>query len=282
MNQRIAILTLEKSGDFRRGRSVLAYLLQIWERLGYSIEVHQGIKNAFEADVVISHLDLTVVPEEYTEFLRQFPSVINLNAKDISKRFISRNLVSEHDDYRGAVIVKTSDNYGGVPELLHREKLGESVNLAMIERPWRRVEWLDTYNYPVFDSIKDVPHGVWRNNKLVVEKFLPEIDEQGKYRLRYWLFLGDKELGTCHISSRRIVKETDENTVNIEGVPEALREARRQFGIDYGRIDYAMVDGEPVIYDINTTPATRDLFIELVGSRFEELASGIQYYLPKH
>lgn len=279
MKKRIAVLTLDHSRDIEDTNTMLTYLLGVWRQQGFKIDVYQGIDQDFEADIVISHLDLTVVPDEYSKFLDRFPVVINRRAKDISKRFISRNLLSRDDTYDGSVIVKTDANYGGVPELIYKQNTGKIHGIDTFQRPWRRMEILDTYNYPVFDSIREVPYGVWKNKKLIVEKFLPEIDADGNYRLHYWLFLGDKELGTCHISPNPIVKETDHNTINIEGVPKALRSMRDELGIDYGRMDYAMVNGEPVIYDINTTPATRDIFINLIGDRLLELADGIGYYI---
>ncbi len=279
MKKRIAVLTLEHAGDIEKTSAMLTYLLGIWRQQGFKIDVYQGINQDFEADVVFSHIDLTVVPDDYSEFLDRFPVVINRRASDISKRLISRNLLSRDDAYDGPVIVKTDENYGGVPELLHKQHTGKIQNIATYQRPWRRTEFLDTYNYPVFDTIREVPHGVWKNKNLIVEKFLPEIDADGNFRLRYWLFLGNKGLGTCHISPNPIVKDTDSNSINIEGVPVALRSLRDEFGIDYGRMDYAMVDGKPVVYDINTTPATRNMFIDLIGDRLLELADGIGYYI---
>jgi hypothetical protein len=69
-----------------------------------------------------------------------------------------------------------------------------------------------------------------------------------------WLFLGTREVDRRTISRAAVVK-VDGQLINLEGsVPQQRRDLRRQLGIDYGKIDYAIVDGELVVYDVNKTP----------------------------
>ena len=172
MAKKIVILTLESSPDFLNSRALLKHLALTWQQQGFEVEVVQGIGREFEADIVISHIDLTVVPEEYTVFLKKYPVVINREATDISKSRISQILLKPGDAYDGPVIVKTVANFGGIPELDHQDGMGQTV--IDCERPWRKVEHLDPHNYPRFESIGKVPTGVWKNRKLIVERFLSE------------------------------------------------------------------------------------------------------------
>lgn len=277
MAKKIVILTLESGTDLLNSRSLLKHLALTWQQQGFEVEVVQGISREFEADIVISHINLTVVPEEYTAFLMKYPVVINRGATDISKSRISQYLLKPGDSYDGPVIVKTVANFGGIPELDHQESMGQTV--IDCERPWRKVEFLDPYNYPRFESIKKVPSGVWKNKKLIVEKFLSERDDDGNYRLRTWYVLGDKELGKSEYSSNPIVKAGTVNKDIIENVPDELRVARKRLGIDFGRFDYAVVDGVTVIYDINKTAVIYEPTLELFGDKLSELADGLGYYI---
>src|SRR5262245_35758307 len=97
--------------------SVVSRLMNAaWRPAGVDVVVHQGLRNAPEADLAILHVDLTVTPPEYLELGARYPRCLNLAVTDISKRRISRNLVTRDDDYDGPVMVKTDRNYGGRPE----------------------------------------------------------------------------------------------------------------------------------------------------------------------
>ena len=279
MKKTILVVTLENSLQFREQRSLLARLCLIWEAQGHVIKVARGIRQALEADIAISHIDLTVVPDQYSAFLETYPTTINIKASNISKARISRNLLTRTDTYKGEVIVKTANNYGGVPELIHQRQSGLLQNDMLHQRPWKRVEYMDTNNYPRFNSIKEVPHGVWQNDKLVVEKFLPEKDAEGNFYLRYWIFLGDKEINVLHKSQKAIVKDTDHNSRIITGTPDELRTFRKEMGIDFGRIDYGIVDGKAVMYDVNSTPAAGENQLNLIGDKLAELAQGFKLYI---
>ena len=279
MKKTILVVTLQSSHSFKEQRSLLAHLCLIWEAQGHVVKVAQGIRQPLKADIAISHIDLTVVPDEYSAFLETYPTTINIKATNISKAHISRNLLTKRSNYEGEVIVKTANNYGGLPELIHQRLTGQSQNTMLHKRPWKRVDYLDTNDYPRFNSINDVPHGVWQNDRLVVEKFLPEKDAEGNYYLRYWIFLGDKEINVLHKSQKAIVKDTDHNSRIISGVPDELRAIRKEMGIDFGRIDFGIVDDKAVVYDINSTPAIGENQLYLIGGKLAELAEGIKLYI---
>ena len=89
-----------------------------WKDAGYRVIDHIGLSNIPLADVVIVHMDLTVIPKEYVDLINEFPKVINGEILDISRRRFSQLLLSKTDSYKGPVIVKTNANYGGLPEAI--------------------------------------------------------------------------------------------------------------------------------------------------------------------
>lgn len=275
---KIAILTLENDQDFFSSSVLLRYLAEIWQQQGFSVQVVRGINQKVSADIVVSHIDLTIVPDAYRRYLADYSTVINGAALNISKTIVSQHLLTMDDRYEGPVIVKTAANYGGIPEQIWAKSRGLSHDAAVIERPWRRVQCLDSYHYPIFDAMQDVPYGVWRNDKLVVEKFLPEVDGHGDYRLRTWFVMGDQDIGKFEASRQPIVKDGTFKKEILTEVPEELIALRRRLGIDFARFDYAIVDGQAVIYDVNTTPTIGANTLALIAPYLEKMAAGIQVY----
>ena len=268
MNDRkkIAILIHENDRGFFTYPPFIMLLKREWETYGFSVEVVRGIRNPIDADVVIPHIDLTIRPDEYRELIDRHPHVVNRNVVDISRSKFSANILERDESFTGPVIVKTDRNHGGLPEKrlaattntyvvlsrLHAEKI-----LFMLHRLgfWNRLDYLDPHNYPVFNSLQEVPREVFDNRNLIVEKFLPEIDK-GYYCLRRWIFLGDKGVNVISKSKERIIKPL--NTISIEEapVPEELYQIRQSLCFDYGKFDYVLRDGKVVLFDINRTLAS--------------------------
>jgi hypothetical protein len=243
--------------------------------------IAHGPVEAVEADIGLLHVDTTLVEPAYVECMRRFPIALNARVVDISKRSFSRQLLKKGDSYTGRVVVKTNDNYGGIPDAnIDVQRSNISEPLAFGERPWRHRRVIEPINYPIFDSISDVPPGVWRNPRLIVEKLLSEQDEEGNYLLRFWYFLGDKEVCELCTATRPIVKgKTIFRRELFQGVPEELRKIRAELGFDFGKFDYAIVNGKPVLYDINRTPNFGTIRQELFSeSRIEAFARGIDAF----
>src|SRR6266576_5794919 len=114
--QRIGILLHKDDAAFFYFKYLIKLLIREWKAAGHSIKIIRGPGRFVPADIVISHVDLTVVPDEYKDFLAQYPCVINRSLPDISKSKISGHLVGRDDPYAGPVIVKTDRNSGGFPE----------------------------------------------------------------------------------------------------------------------------------------------------------------------
>jgi hypothetical protein len=246
----------------------LTEIAHVWREQRHEITLHPGPTREARADLAIVHVDLTVVPPEYLASARQFGRAINANVPDISKRIISRQLVARGDDYDGPVIVKTNRNCGGLPEAkLARKGL---IPGGMACKP---------EDYPIFQFKRMVSEKFWDNPEFVVEKFLYE-QRDGHFCLRTWVFLGDRETNSLSYSKSAIVKSN--NVIRREPVaevPDELRAMRREFGFDYGKFDYAIVDGRVVLYDVNRTPTLGRFSREQFMPRIRLLAEGLDSFL---
>jgi hypothetical protein len=252
---RIAVISHEID-DFENSGYLLNRLAAEWQRRGIEIAIVKGTRQPLPAaDLALLHTDITVVGEDYAKIIEHYPRVINGRVRDISKTAFSALLVRRDDGYRGPVIVKTRMNYGGLREMQQRYLQGDMNSTISIQRPWRRVEWLQ--EYPIFNSPAEVPHGVWQNPKLVVEKFLPERNGAGEYILRIWVFFGDREIYYQCVSNEPVVKSTNtlrRETLDPAQLPESLRDTRSRLGFDYGKFDFGINDGAAGLYDVNRTP----------------------------
>jgi hypothetical protein len=134
---------------------------------------------------------------------------------------------------------------------------------------------LEPSAYPVFSSIGAVPRDVFANRRLVVEKFIPEHDDQG-YAIRYFYFLGRASVCYMLRSDEPATKFANAHTIERVAAPESLDVYRHQRGIDFGKIDFVMRDGQPVVLDVNRTPALRPEAQRLAAEIVEALAGGLE------
>jgi hypothetical protein len=270
----------------RRERGLLIHALsKAWQDRGLQVLCQYGIKQHPDADLLIPQFDLTHTPAEYFEYIRSYSNVANRNIMDISKRRISEHLLCGYEDYHGPVIVKTDNNFGGFPECT-RNELWHLLLSRFLERmlslaefafrqhlAWRRV----LRKYLIYNSLAEVPSGVFRNQSLVVERFLPE-KEGDMYFMRHYLFLGDHTRSIRIAGSTPILKSSNSVLVD-EGfpVPKQAVRLRRQLGMDYGKIDYTIHNGQVVILDVNRTPGAPVKTARTV----DDLADGIWSLLEK-
>jgi hypothetical protein len=282
--RRVLILLHARDHAAERHAYQIWGLAGIWRSWGIEVVVQRGIERFVEADVIVNHVDLTVVPEPYVRHMARYPVAINGRCTDISKRFVSRELLREGDPWDGPVIVKTDRNCGGEPErLILRSRAGrllDDLRLRSSRHPWRVRRWLPTRDYPVLPSVSAVPEDVWHNPHLVVERFLPEREGE-LYVLRTLAMLGDRWWSRRRTSASPIVKS--DNTVHVEEVePHAgvFAQARR-LNLDRGRIDYVVHGGRPVVLDVNRTNTMgRSMTPERVRATCELLAPGLRCFWP--
>lgn len=243
---------------FRRYDYLLKLVMAEWEARGLAVAVVDRADAIGPSAVVVSHLDVTTVDPRIARTLERHPMVVNRSNTDISKRRISDHLIRHPATFHGPVIVKTNLNHGGVPE--QNVRGGRALPVRALGRLRRSLPWflsglMQPGHYKIFDSAGDVPWPVWSNRHLVVEKFLPEMCD-GLYGLRHHFFLGDRHCDYRLLSESPVVKSN--RVVAFERIAEAppqLLALRRRLGLDYGRIDYVVRQGEVVVFDTNRTPA---------------------------
>jgi hypothetical protein len=256
---RVAILLHERQRAIARRAYRIWALQRVWEAQGIRVEHVHGPRSHVDADLLIPHIDLTVIPEEYHALLDAHPRVVNRHVRDCSKRRISRNLVRPGDGWDGPVIVKTDRNHGGLPEAdassAWRGLLARVLPRArrlLAPRRLGRARHLDPYRYPVFASSSDVPPAVFSNPHLVVERFLPE-REGGRAFVRYYSFFGDRHVCLRRGGEGPVVRFRAEVQGPVE-VPQEIVAERKALGFDYGKFDFVIHDGRPVLLDANPTP----------------------------
>ena len=255
--QTIAILT-----HLRQGLDPNYFLARCkrfhWEREGRRVLVHQGTGTPPPADVAILHVDLTVVPPEYRALARHYPRCLNAAVGDVSKRRISRWLVSEIDAYDGPVVVKHDQNHGGASE--RRLRIAEGGSFARLREAalrWLPRAWHGRAgeDYQLFQRKSQVPRWVWRRADLVVERFFCQPHGEG-YAINQWFFLGGRSLVSTLVDKRPLVKWHADilRLPYHHGVPDSLWQRRRELGVDFGKLDYIMHEDEAVLLDVNPTP----------------------------
>jgi hypothetical protein len=262
----IAILTHQGDAFFESTNYLVHPLAKKWGAMDLHVSMLRGTRSGVPADVLLPHIDMTIVPFNYHAFMQRYPRVINRRVLDISKSTISANLVRPGNPYAGPVIVKTDRNYGGMPERRMTHHGWRSLLRNVWDRAtplggsaaWEAIEWLDSGSYPVFPSLRDVPPQVFENSRLVVEKFLPEMDGD-KYCVRYCYALGSREFTLLLKSRTPAVKGSGVEAWEEVEAPSAVRHLRSDLGLDYGKIDYVLQEGSVVLLDVNRTPSCSTL-----------------------
>jgi hypothetical protein len=269
---------------------------QRWMKWGIDVQFVQGPDARIKADLLIPHIDLSVLPEAYRPLLDSRSMVANRNVRDIRKSTFSRNLVFLHDEYDGPVIVKTDSNHGGKPEKRALRRLPIHKRVASTWQHGTRIlrqlastgslsklsyaQALSPAKYPVYPSKHLVPSCAFSNPDLVVERFLPE--KEGRfYYIRMYEFLGSEGFAIRVRSEHPVVKGA--NTPHPEFVPldESIVALRHALGFDHGKFDYVMHDGKAVLLDVNPTPTFGRCFPEKIREQmWDQLAKGIEQWFP--
>jgi hypothetical protein len=275
--RRVAILVHERQRPSSLKNYAIHHLAEFWRAGGIEVEFFAGVERFVPCDLVIVHVDLSVVPMEYLDFARRFPRVINGSVEDIRKSTISRNCLKRGTDYRGPVIVKSDLNYAGRPERFLGGWSSLSWALPLCARVASRHPFATSLDYRLYDDVTRVPHRYFRGRGAVVERFLPELKD-GKFHVRTLEFLGDRYTSLRLASYQPIVKEAtaiDEQVVPPH--PTALAVCR-ELNIEYGKIDYVIHDGSFHLLDLNKTPGA-SVASDIVKERRRHRATGIAGFL---
>jgi hypothetical protein len=250
---RIAVLFHAKHTPEDVGsRHAIGLIAELWRQEGHEVRFLIGCREHWDADVVILHVDMSVVANRYVKFVRRYPVVINGRILDIRKSKISRNLLEWDSKYEGRVIVKTDLNSAGKPE-----------RALSTNRLWQRVRRRLRFNgaakgplpknYSVYASIRHIPAKALAAPGLVIEKFRPETDGEW-YFVRRSFICGDRVI-SYRIGAKQPIVDTPLPGAFewIENSSEVLA-VSRELGLDYGTIDYTTNGEEVAVFDVNKTP----------------------------
>lgn len=255
---------------------LISVLGRVWAEQGWKVKV--GAAYDSEARVCILHHDRTTLRAHELPAAPNEAPILNGHVLDISKRTYSRLALTRDDAWGGPVIVKTNLNHFGVPEKAGQAGgLPERVHERLARFDWRLARKLPRGVYPVLDSKADVPGWVWRDDSLIVEKFMPERTEDGLYCVRGWIFFGDQEYGYKVFSADPLVKVRSKVRVEyLDETPEELKAFRREKQFDFGKFDYVVHDGGAILLDANKTPTCG---VAEPTPRLRKLAEGIEAFL---
>jgi hypothetical protein len=228
---------------------------------------------AIEGDAALLHVDATIVSQEYRDLESRYERAFNFRTFDISKRHISRLILARNDRWDGPVIVKSNYNNKAIVEDVHNRLALEKGRPA----PHPGIATVDEYR--VLDRIDEVEERVWSDPALVVERFVPEQDGSGNFVLRTWVFMGPRERCTRFVTEDRISKAAGVLSYEPIEVPPKLRAERKRLGFDFGKFDFVMHDGEPVLLDANRTPGTAAAIREMMEKGARNLAEGMHELL---
>ncbi len=251
----MAVIHHRRAPRERQNGYLLSFLARFWMRDGVEVHHLYGIDTFVPADIAVLHVDLSLVPQAYSDFARRYPITLNTSALDIRKRSFSSLLVKTPADYKGPVIVKTDLNCGGIPErLIHNQMraAGDVFEPPAGRSGSRRIN--NPATYTIYPTAAVVPPEYFRDPGLVVEKFVPE-RRADKYCHRRYYFLGEAELNQIWLGTKPICAFDDDGVASDAPIPAELQAFRRRFGIEYGKIDYALSHtGEVIVFDVNKTP----------------------------
>ena len=252
---RIAILYADGHKPGSR-HHMICVLADFWRGDGIEVFDLAGTDKFVPADLLIVHVDRSIVPQAYADFARRYPMALNASALDIRKRTYADGLLDRGSNYNGPVIVKSDLNYGGAPERNHTPKHQARLQNA-IQKFNRRLspEKLSPIgrkeDYRLYLDFSQVPPEAFRKEN-IVQKFLPEWND-GRFVLREYYFLCDRHYLSIETSEAPIF--TDDRLLEIKPwspLPQLLA-VRKKLGLEYGKIDFVMVNDAPFIFDANKT-----------------------------
>lgn len=244
MSRRIVVLFHESErGCSRDGYSIMR-LMPIWRQDGHEVVEAFGVEKEIPADLLFVHVDLSEVPESYLAFAARYPASVNGRVRSIRKSGFAPYLLHRDDAWDGPVIVKSDRNYGGIPEAQR--------GIPRLDGGGMEPLFLSTMDYRIFEHLRLVPGRVFDSADLVVQRFLPEIEDE-LYHVRNYSFLGDWERCNRIGSRRPIVKEESRETKQSIKVDPRIVARRRELGLDFGKFDYVVRDGEAILLDVNKT-----------------------------
>jgi hypothetical protein len=246
---------VESLGNFRSGQEyAIQSLLPSLERAGMTVRVLDRPARQ-PAPAALLHVDLTEVPKAYRDIAQRYERTINGHALSINRHLYSSLKIGAGDSHSGPVIVKTVLNSRGRPELRWRQYRNSWTRATHVLRkaiePGYKQRLCPPYR--VYETVAEVPARVWLDDRLLVEKFALDSLDLPIVKHRYMFLLG------AELNMRQVYNDVlcagSKILSNEEGgaVPAEVREVRERLHLDFGAIDYFIVDGKGVVVDANKT-----------------------------
>lgn len=234
----------------RRPKYGVQTLLEELARRGHSWRTVTPEHTGGLGDVAILHVDCTFVPDEYLEHAARYPLCLNIGSADISKRHVSMALLEDHPGWTGPVIIKTDLNARGIMERAHNRRA------RRIGRPPPHPDPPPFGDYRVFPAPDAVPEALRNHPDLVCEIFEPE--HRGELAgSRSWLFCGDHGRALIRLGPKGVLRHRNLTVSDYTDLPD-LAAQRRALGFDFGKFDYIMHDGKPLLIDAAKTVGWAD------------------------
>jgi hypothetical protein len=233
-------------------------------------------------DLMFVHVNLSVVPSSYLDYASQFPIVLNGKISDIRKSVVCDHLINASNSssqYQGPVIIKSDLNAAGLPEAKADHKIVRRLKKAYqwIKPPALKIN--KQQDYQIFSSLRNVPDACFLDKKIVIQKFFPEV-EDGFYHVRSYSFLGGRHSCMRISSADPVIHLGNGKKIEVvEPHPEIIA-IRQKLNMDYGKLDYVLHNGIPILFDVNKTlGASRNETNSIVLSLRRERAKGLFPYL---
>ena len=245
-----------RRGTFAKLRDYkLHAMLRGLERAGMAWRVIDRPELAKGGVAAFMHVDLTDVPDDFQAAARRYDRCINGDAVSIRRTLYSRARVSARDGYIGPLISKSVLNSGGVPEWRYEKRrsfLARARQLAgKIVIPGYKQKKCP--EHVVYKSIRDVPSRIWNDPNMIVERFLPGSTRLPIIKHRFNFFYEVEMNYRASYDSVLCDPETMTGLEVIPDVPATIRNLRADLRLDYGAIDYFVVEDEAIPIDANKT-----------------------------
>jgi hypothetical protein len=189
-----------------------------------------------------------------TQSMKRFELLRSLHQENINKHNVFHVIGNEEEPRKFPVFLRVADDHGGsISPLLHSK---EELRL-----------FLDTM----------AQHGLSKEGKIIVE-FCDCSDSKGIYR-KYSCFFIAGQVIPRHICFGKnwVVKEPDiiqpehieEERDFLQNNPheQTIRSIFNKARIDYGRIDYGVLDDKPQVWEINTNPRLASVISSITPER---------------
>ena len=285
---RIAILFRKVDEGKDLSCYTIHHIAELWRKSGLNVIYIYGVDKHVPADLIIVHIDFSIVPEEYLDYAANYPVALNGQLRNICKSDFSKGLLESDSSWEGGVIVKSNFNHGGIQEQIY----SDTLRSPHVDLYWRVIskiqrilgrdpQFSNPYDYKIFNNIDMVPKQWFRSSKAIIEKFVPEI-ENDLYHIRMFQILGDRWICERLASPNPIVKGG--NCINVEVVEpeEEVLAWCRDLKLDYGKLDYVVKDGKPILLDINKTIGATGLINKKENDKKRKhLSEGIYSYFEK-